>query len=74
MTRLARALPDTLRPTRVFLYRQLIGAQNAEPARPAAPRARRAQRAPQTYEVLRENVDYYLDPSQLWIALVRPLS
>ncbi len=28
----------------------------------------------QIYEVLRENVDYYVDPSQLWIALVRPLN
>jgi hypothetical protein len=24
--------------------------------------------------VLREGVDYYLDPSQLWFALVRPLN
>ena len=28
----------------------------------------------QVYEHLREGVDYYIDPSQLWVALVRPLS
>ena len=27
----------------------------------------------QTYDLLREGVDYYIDPSQLWFALVRPL-
>ncbi|HEX2723176.1 MAG TPA: cell surface protein SprA, partial [Gemmatimonadaceae bacterium] len=26
------------------------------------------------YERLREGIDYYVDPSQLWVALVRPLS
>src|SRR4029453_18549368 len=31
-------------------------------------------RVGQVYEHLREGVDYYIDPSQLWIALVRPLS
>jgi hypothetical protein len=31
-------------------------------------------RAGQAYELLREGVDYYIDPSLLWFALVRPLS
>ena len=34
------------------------------------PRSRRGQ----VYEYLREGVDYYADPSLLWIALVRPLA
>ncbi|GLC24411.1 cell surface protein SprA [Roseisolibacter agri] len=73
MTRLAAQLPDTLRPTRVFLYRQLIGAQNQNPRGPRLQvRGAKNPRA-QTYELLRENVDYYVDPSQLWIALLRPL-
>jgi hypothetical protein len=73
MARLAAQLPDTLRPTRVFLYRQLIGAQNQNPRGPRLQvRGAKNPRA-QTYELLRENVDYYVDPSQLWIALLRPL-
>ena len=71
----ASALPDTLRPTRVFLYRLLIGGQ---PANPSGPQFRilndpRSRRGP-VYERLREGIDYYVDPSQLWVALVRPLS
>ena len=34
------------------------------------PRSRRGQ----VYEYLREGIDYYADPSLLWIALVRPLA
>ena len=30
-------------------------------------------RGAQTYDLLREGVDYVIDPSQLWFALVRPL-
>ena len=75
MELLARSLPDTLRPTKVFLYRLLIGAQ---PPNPSGPQFRllgdpRSRRGP-VYERLREGIDYYVDPSQLWIALVRPLS
>ncbi|MGI8618950.1 MAG: hypothetical protein ACR2L6_07645, partial [Gemmatimonadaceae bacterium] len=71
----AAMLPDTLRPTRIFVYRLLIGAQPATPSGPqfkllGDPRSRRGQ----VYEYLREGVDYYADPSLLWIALVRPLS
>jgi hypothetical protein len=75
MTALALSLPDTLRPTKIFLYRLLIGGQPPNPSGPqfriiGDPRSRRGQ----VYERLREGVDYYVDPSQLWIALVRPLS
>ncbi len=73
MLQAASALPDSIRPARVYVYRQLIGAQNQNPLGPQF--AVRGARNPtrQIYELLRENVDYYLDPSQLWIALVRPL-
>ncbi|MFL5581171.1 MAG: cell surface protein SprA, partial [Gemmatimonadaceae bacterium] len=71
------ALPDTLRPTRLRVYRLQFG---APPQNPSGPRflvqeegVRRATGA-QTYDVLREGVDYYADPSLLWFALVRPLN
>src|SRR5438874_8982913 len=75
MAALAASLPDTLRPTKIFLYRLLIGGQ---PPNPAGPQFRiignsRSRRG-QVYEYLREGVDYYADPSLLWIALVRPLA
>ncbi len=75
MTTLAMSLPDTLRPTKIFLYRLLIGGQPPSPNGPqfrilGDPLSRRGQ----VYERLREGVDYYVDPSQLWVALVRPLS
>jgi hypothetical protein len=75
MTRLATALPDTLRPVKLYVYRLLIGGQ---PPNPNGPQFRmlgdpRSQKG-QVYEYLREGVDYYADPSRLWIALVRPLS
>lgn len=75
MEQLAMSLPDTLRPTRVFLYRLLIGGQPPNPSGPqfkilGDPRSRRGP----VYERLREGIDYYVDPSQLWVALVRPLS
>jgi len=74
MQQLAAALPDSVRPTRIFLYRQTVGAANQNPRGPqfSVRGARNGSR--QVYEVLRENVDYYVDPSQLWIALVRPLN
>jgi hypothetical protein len=75
MQRLAESLPDTVRPARVYLYRLILGGQ---PPNPNGPRfallGDPLSRAGQVYELLRENVDYYLDPSQLWFALVRPLS
>jgi hypothetical protein len=75
MQRLAASLPDSVRPSRVFLYRLLIGGQ---PPNPNGPQFRLigdpASRRGQIYELLRENVDYYTDPSQLWVALVRPLN
>jgi len=75
MARLAASLPDTLRPVRLYVYRLLIGGQPPNPNGPqfriiGDPRSRRGQ----VYEYLREGVDYYADPSRLWIALVRPLS
>ncbi len=73
MQQLASALPDSIRPARVYVYRQLIGAQNQNPLGPQFSVRGARNPARQIYEVLRENVDYYLDPSQLWIALVRPL-
>lgn len=74
MLRIAASLPDSVRPTRLLIYKQLIGATNPNPRGPqlAVRGARNSTR--QIYEVLRENVDYYVDPSQLWIALVAPLA
>ena len=48
----------------------------AQPQNPNGPRFRLngdPGQGRQTYDVLREGVDYYLDPSQLWFALVSPL-
>ncbi|HMI49474.1 MAG TPA: hypothetical protein VK481_12425, partial [Gemmatimonadaceae bacterium] len=64
MAALSASLPDTLRPTKIFLYRLLIGGQPPNPAGPqfrllGDPRSRRGQ----VYEYLREGVDYYADPS-----------
>lgn len=73
MQQAAGALPDSIRPARVYVYRQLIGAQNQNPLGPQFSVRGARNPARQIYEVLRENVDYYLDPSQLWIVLVRPL-
>ena len=75
LQRLAAALPDSVRPSRIFLYRLLIGGQPPNPNGPqfrllGDPSSRRGQ----VYELLRENVDYYTDPSLLWVALVRPLN
>jgi hypothetical protein len=75
MASLAAALPDSVRPARVSVYRLLLGGQ---PRNPNGPRFRiigdpTSQRG-EVYELLREQLDYYIDPSQLWIALVTPLS
>lgn len=75
MSELAGLLPDTLRPARVRLYRLVIGGQ---PPNPNGPRftliGEPVRPSGQVYELLREGVDYYIDPSLLWFALVRPLS
>ena len=75
MEGVAAALPDTVRPSRVFVYRLILGGQ---PPNPNGPRFQLIgdplSRAGQVYELLRESVDYYIDPSRLWIALVRPLA
>lgn len=75
MSNLARSLPDTIRPVRLYVYRLLIGSQPPNPNGPqfriiGDPRSRSGQ----VYEYLREGIDYYADPSLLWISLVRPLS
>jgi hypothetical protein len=74
MDRLAASLPDSLRPARLFLYRVTLGAQ---PPNPNGPRFTLledpAGRSGHIYELLREGVDYYVDPSLLWFVLARPL-
>ena len=69
------ALSPALRPTQVRLYRLRF---NEQPANPNGPKfqvrgAKRGDRGP-VYELLQPNIDYYLDPSLLWFALVRPVS
>lgn len=75
MQTLAMTLPDTLRPARLFVYRLILGGQ---PPNPNGPRFQLLgdplSRSGQVYELLRENIDYYVDPSLLWFALVRPLA
>ncbi|HEX2781414.1 MAG TPA: hypothetical protein VHM30_18065, partial [Gemmatimonadaceae bacterium] len=73
LRRLRDSLPPNLRPTHVYVYRLQIGSQ---PANPNGPRfivrgLTTANSGEQPYELLREGVDYYMDPSQLWFALVR---
>ncbi|HEY7877059.1 MAG TPA: hypothetical protein VIC55_02470, partial [Gemmatimonadaceae bacterium] len=74
MSSLARSLPDTLRPTQVFVYRLQFGTQPQDPNGPRFRVGADSVNAAQPYDVLREGVDYYLDPSHLWLALVRPLN
>ncbi|MEO5818380.1 MAG: cell surface protein SprA [Gemmatimonadaceae bacterium] len=74
LANIANTLSDTIRPRRIVLYRVQFGTQ---PQNPNGPRFRiigDPGEGRQTYDVLREGVDYYLDPSQLWFALVRPLN
>src|SRR6185437_8782588 len=75
MAGLAASLPDAIRPVHIVLYRLLIGGQPPNPNGPqfqliGDPNSRRGQ----VYEVLRENVDYIVDPSQLWVKLTQPLN
>jgi cell surface protein SprA len=74
LTALSRALPDTLRPSRVLLYRLQFGTQPQNPNGPQFRIAGDPGRGRQTYDLLREGVDYVMDQSQLWFALVRPLN
>lgn len=75
MRALAASLPDSIRPARVRLYRLLLGGQ---PPVPGGPRFRLigdpTSRPAEAYEPLREQQDYYVDPSGLWVALARPLA
>jgi hypothetical protein len=75
MRALAEGLPDDIRPRGLSVYRLLIGGQPLNPNGPrfqiiGDPNSARGQ----VYELLRENQDYYVDPSLLWIALQRPLN
>ncbi|GAC1514898.1 MAG: hypothetical protein NVS1B4_03740 [Gemmatimonadaceae bacterium] len=73
MATLAQALPDSERPRKVFVYRLRIGSPPPDPNGPQfVVRGLENSARGQTYEYLREGVDYYADPSQLWIALVNP--
>lgn len=74
LRQLAAQLADSVRPVRISLYRLLIGGQ---PPSPNGPQFRllgdpSSRRGP-VYEPLRENVDFYVDPSQLWVMLAQPL-
>ena len=75
MLRIAQLLPDTVRPARLLVYRLILGGQ---PPNPNGPRFQLLgdplSGGGQAYELLREGIDYYVDPSLLWLALVRPLS
>ncbi|HEY0995182.1 MAG TPA: cell surface protein SprA, partial [Gemmatimonadaceae bacterium] len=74
MMRAAASLPDTVRPSRLFVYRLQYGTQPQDPSGPRFRLLSDPARGRQVYDVLREGVDYYADPSLLWIALVRPLN
>ena len=69
-----RSLPDTLRPTRVLLYRVQFGTQPQNPNGPQFQLQGVGGRGHQTYDLLREGVDYYMDRSMLWFALARELN
>jgi hypothetical protein len=71
---LRNALPDTLRPTRVLLYRVQFGTQPQNPNGPQFRLQGDAGRGHQTYDLLREGVDYFMDGSMLWFALTRELN
>ncbi len=75
LSRLAAALSPTQRPSRVLLYRVLLGGQPPNPNGPRFQLLGDTTTPPGlVYELLREHVDYYIDPSLLWFALVRPLN
>ena len=74
MLSLSASLPDTLRPTRVLLYRVQFGTQPQNPNGPQFQLQGVGGRGHQTYDLLREGVDYFLDQSMLWFALARELN
>ena len=71
---LRTALPDTLRPTRVLLYRVQFGTQPQNSNGPQFRLQGVAGGGHQTYDLLREGVDYFMDRSMLWFALTRELN
>ncbi|HYV96854.1 MAG TPA: cell surface protein SprA [Gemmatimonadaceae bacterium] len=74
MRSIAEALPETLRPRRLFVYRLVLGGQPPNPNGPRFQVMGDPKPSSQVYELLQENKDYYTDPSQLWIALKRSLN
>ncbi len=58
----------------MLLYRLQYGTQPQNPNGPRFLLIGSPSPARQTYTLLREGVDYYMDPSLLWFALVRPLN
>ncbi|HEX6536056.1 MAG TPA: cell surface protein SprA [Gemmatimonadaceae bacterium] len=76
---LAARLPLSERPRRVLVYRYRSPAAGGSTARDingpyAVTRYARNTNVIGPYEVLQQGVDYYIDPTNLWIVLVSPLS
>jgi len=74
LRQLRAELPDTLRPSRVLVYRLQFGAQPQDVNGPRFKLHGAETQGTQTYDLLREGVDYFMDQSLLWFALVRPLN
>ena len=75
---LAASIPPGERPRRVLLYRYRSPTATGSAARDingphAATRYARNTNVVGPYEVLQQGVDYYIDPTNLWVALVSPL-
>ena len=75
---LAARIPPGRRPRRVLVYRYRSPTATGSAARDingpyAATRFARNTNPIGPYEVLQQGVDYYIDPTNLWIALVSPL-
>ena len=75
---LAARIPPGQRPRRVLVYRYRSPTATGSAARDingpyAATRFARNTNVIGPYEVLQQGVDYYIDPTNLWIALVSPL-
>ena len=75
---LAARIPPGERPRRVLVYRYRSPTATGSAARDingpyAATRFARNTNPIGPYEVLQQGVDYYIDPTNLWIALVNPL-
>ncbi|HEU4643505.1 MAG TPA: cell surface protein SprA [Gemmatimonadaceae bacterium] len=76
---LAARLPPSERPRRVLVYRYRSPAAGGSTARDingpfAVTRYARNTNVIGPYEVLQQGIDYYIDPTNLWIVLVSPLS